>query len=90
MAENPPRKQLERATVSTGLRSFGNLHNYSDIQRRGAAGAPLTLRDMSALSAKIDFSRHGVRADRAMYLPFRVILNECFHGICLTSSDAVR
>jgi hypothetical protein len=30
-----------------------------------------------------------VSADRTMDLPLDVILNECFHGICLTSSDAI-
>jgi hypothetical protein len=27
-------------------------------------------------------------ADRTMDLPLDVILNECFHGLCLISSDA--
>jgi hypothetical protein len=64
------------------------LYDYRHIQRRHAAGTPLAGYYARIPAAQIDIGRNGVRADRAMCLPLGLILDECFHGLSLTSSDA--
>ena len=77
------------ARVSTGLGGFRNLHHHGDVQRRRAAGTSLAGCHARIPAPQVDVRRHRVGADRTMDLPLDVIRNECFHGLCLTSSDAI-
>jgi len=83
MPETSLRKQLtpQNGRYGTSLRGLRDLHYNSNIQGRTAARALLPGSNPCVLALDIDVRGNGVGTNRAMCLPLRVVLNECFHII---------
>ena len=80
--------QPTQGRVRTGLGGLRDLYHHGDVQRRRASWTSLAGRYASKPAPQVDLRRHRMGTDRTMDLPLDVIRDECFHGLCLTSSDA--